>query len=55
MTDGEGPPLPLGSLRSGPPAWTCRDIYGATFARFGRAIIEPVHILATSAVSKVPV
>ena len=55
LTGGEGPPLPLGSVRGGPPAWTCWDIYGATFARFGRAILEPVHLLATSAVSKAPV
>ena len=55
LTDGEGPPLPLGSVRGEPPSGTCRDIHGATFARFGRAILEPVHLLATSAVSKAPV
>ena len=55
MTDGEGPPLPLGSVCGRSPAWTCRNINGAMFARFGRAILEPVHLLATSTVSKAPV
>ena len=39
----EGPPTPLGRFRVGPPAGTCWHIYAATVARFGRAVLGPVH------------
>ena len=38
-----GPRRRPGRFRGGPPAGTCCHIYAATFARFGRAILGPVH------------
>ena len=43
----EGPPTPLGRFRVGPPAGTCFHIYATTVARFGCAILEPVHPLCS--------
>ncbi len=43
----EGPPTPLGRFRGRSPAGTCCHIYAATVARFGRAILGPVHPLCS--------
>jgi hypothetical protein len=47
MVSGSYPwtPTPLAGFRVGPPAGTCFHIYAATVARFGRAILGPVHPL----------
>jgi hypothetical protein len=42
---GGGPPTPLARFSVGPPAGTCCHSYAATFARFGRAILGPMHPL----------
>ena len=39
----EGPPTPPARFSVRPPAGTCCHIYAATVARFGRAILWPVH------------
>ena len=41
------PPTPPARFRGGPPAGTCCHIYAATVARFGRAILGPVHPLCS--------
>ncbi len=43
----EGPPTPPGRFRGRSPVGTCRNIYAATVARFGRAILGLVHPLCS--------